>query len=138
MKKLLQIAQKFSSKYNLSDDEENIKSNELDPTPKNTYSPLSPELLSKYVDRAIKEIPKSEFFGRYKVFISDIWDKLKDKLVFSNVTEDEFKQALINAHREGKLRLARADLSPAMSKDKQQRSEANYLNAQFHMVDTEK
>lgn len=49
----------------------------------------------------------------------------------------DFKAKLVAAHREGALRLARADLVAAMDEGLVARSETTYLNATFHFVEVE-
>lgn len=55
-------------------------------------------------------LDSSERFGRYKVFIASL-------PIPKGMTEKEFRDALVTAHREGHLRLSRADLVPAMDQE---------------------
>ena len=45
-----------------------------------------------------------------------------------------FKQRLVEANREGLLRLSRADLVSAMDPADVRESETRYLNAEFHFI----
>lgn len=68
-------------------------------------------------------------FGRFKVFLSEIFAQIG--------ATDEIKLKLIQAHREGYLCLARADLTPAMDPKSVRMSEVHYMNAVFHFLDLE-
>ncbi|MBX3226498.1 MAG: hypothetical protein KIT84_32445 [Labilithrix sp.] len=88
---------------------------------------------------AVKEIARATEddgrFGRHKVFIAPIWRRARAS--FRSMDEGQFKAKLVDAHRAGLLRLARADLTPAMAPDVVEASEVPYLNAVFHFVDLE-
>ena len=64
-------------------------------------------------------------FGRFKVFIAALEPNVATR------------RLLVEAHRAGLLRLARADLTSAMAPDLVQESEVEYLNATWHLIDTE-
>lgn len=85
----------------------------------------------------VKEVAREseERFGRNKVFIAPIWERARVR--FRSLSETEFKTKLVDAHRAGLLRLCRADLTPAMSREMVVASEVSYLNAVFHFVDLE-
>lgn len=87
------------------------------------------------VKAAALEVPAARF-GRHKVFIGPIWNRLRENARLE-MKEGEFKAKLVEAHRAGLLRLSRADLTPAMGADLVSASEVSYLNAVFHFVDLE-
>ena len=76
-------------------------------------------------------------FGRHKVFIGPIWERMRDARRGAAMNEDAFKEKLVEAHRAGLIRLSRADLTPAMAPELVSASEVSYLNAVFHFVDLE-
>jgi hypothetical protein len=95
--------------------------------PKSDITQLTPKDLSHEVYDAIREIPQGkadgqgDWFGGNKVFISSIFDKLKAK--FPDMTEDEFKAALLKANQSMDLNLVRADMAPDMNQTNVKRSE---------------
>jgi len=77
--------------------------------------------------------------GRYdeqRVFISAVWDRLRDDPIVADMTLATFKTYLTVANREGLLNLNRADLVGAMDPQRVAASETLYLNATFHFVVT--
>jgi hypothetical protein len=75
-------------------------------------------------------------FGDRKVFISAVWRRLCTDPSFAALGVDRFKELLGDANREGLLRLHRADLVAAMDPAEVRASEACYLNATFHFVES--
>lgn len=73
-------------------------------------------------------------FGDRKVFISSVWNQLRDQPRWSALTLDEFKQRLVAAHRKGDLVLARADLVAAMDPELVAASETRTDGASFHFI----
>ena len=67
-----------------------------------------------------------------RAFISSVHDYLRRN--GSRWPLDDFKRRLIDAHRQGLLRITRADLVGAMPRELVQRSEASYGGATFHFV----
>jgi hypothetical protein len=108
-------------------------------TSENGRQPDSGEDLEAFAS-SVREIARATDdgrFGRHKVFIAPIWNRVRTRSVFRSMNEDEFKAKLVDAHRAGLLRLSRADLTPAMARDVVEASEVSYLNAVFHFVDLE-
>jgi len=66
-----------------------------------------------------------------KRFFSDVWARVGTRAAPSL---EAFKQKLIEAHRAGFLRIARADLVEAMPPGKVDASEARYMSASFHFL----
>jgi DNA-directed RNA polymerase specialized sigma24 family protein len=71
-------------------------------------------------------------FGKNKVMVSHAWEQAKKE--YPSLTLDEFKQALLEAHRAGHLQLSRADLVGAMNLEDVAKSEIPYLNATWHLI----
>lgn len=65
-----------------------------------------------------------------RAYIGSVWDHMRGH----DLTLPEFKQRLIAAHRDGLLRITRADLVGAMDQSEVERSEARYQDATFHFV----
>jgi hypothetical protein len=103
--------------------------------PKSTPKPFDLDSFAT----AVKELARAsdERFGRHKVFIAPVWERARANATLRELSESEFKAKLIDAHRAGLLRLSRADLTPAMSREMVAASEVPYLNAVFHFVDLE-
>lgn len=76
-------------------------------------------------------MPSSGRFGSEKVFISEIWKRVGNKLF---PTLNEFKRWLLLNNRQGNLVLARADLIGAMDPTQVQTSEIMDRGAVFHFV----
>ena len=70
--------------------------------------------------------------GERKLFLSALWRALSPELPEYN--RESFKEALVQAHRAGLLRLARADLVEAMDAAEVRASEVRYLTASFHFL----
>ena len=75
--------------------------------------------------------PKARF-GDRKIFISALWREAGARL--QGLSFNQFKDALIAAHRERLLQLARADLVAAMDNGAVMASEAKADGATFHFV----
>lgn len=73
-------------------------------------------------------------FGDRKVFVSALWREAAKDPRMSGLSLDQFKEALVKAHRERMLTLARADLVAAMDTDAVAASEIAADNARFHFV----
>lgn len=73
-------------------------------------------------------------FGERKVFIAAVWDGLRRRPGYGELTLDELKSRLVEAHRAGELVLARADLVAAMNPELVAASETVVDGATFHFV----
>lgn len=72
-------------------------------------------------------------FGDNKVFIADVFDKLKEE--DPTLSEDDFKRRLLESHAANRLDLSRADLVQAMHPDDVSRSETKHpAGAEFHFI----
>jgi hypothetical protein len=78
--------------------------------------------------------PPEDRFGDNKVFIAAVWRASQREAGFPRMSLPEFKGRLVEANREGRLRLSRADLVQAMDPNRVAESETHYLNATFHFV----
>jgi hypothetical protein len=76
--------------------------------------------------------PGVKKFGARKYFIASVFDAYKDN--GGHLNRDKFDSALIKANREGKIRLARADLVTAMDAKLVKRSEVIYETATFNFI----
>ncbi|HEU4734638.1 MAG TPA: hypothetical protein VFT22_42395 [Kofleriaceae bacterium] len=74
------------------------------------------------------------WFGDRKVFISAVWHTLRENPRWSELSLDELKQRLVDAHRAGELVLARADLVAAMDPELVAASEITTDGASFHFL----
>jgi len=77
--------------------------------------------------------PRTKRFGDNKAFIASVFDTYRRK--HDGESFADFGSRLVRAHLEGALRLARADLVPAMDRDLVDRSELTYENATFHFLE---
>jgi hypothetical protein len=73
-------------------------------------------------------------FGDRKVFISSVWDALRQRAAWAALALDDFKQQLVAAHRDQQLVLARADLVSAMDPALVAASETRTDGATFHFI----
>jgi hypothetical protein len=74
-------------------------------------------------------------YGDHKVFIAHVWRRLQETNALPPMTEAGFKDRLIEANRQGLIRLSRADLVEAMDPADVRASETTWLNAVFHFVE---
>jgi hypothetical protein len=79
-------------------------------------------------------MPTVARFHDDRAFIGSVWEQMHDLGLLGSMTLAEFKARLIAAHRDGLLRITRADLVGAMDPDEVERSEARYQDATFHFV----
>ena len=84
--------------------------------------------------KAAAEACTSGHFGDDKVFISHVWNSLKNDTDFYIKDLAVFKQHLAEANNARLLDLSRADLVQAMDPDDVRLSEVTYLNAAFHFI----
>lgn len=84
--------------------------------------------------RAAAQDASDGVFGDRKVFISSVWDALRQRAAWSALALDDFKQQLVAAHRNQQLVLARADLVSAMDPALVEASETRTDGATFHFI----
>lgn len=82
----------------------------------------------------VRTSPPEDRFHDNKVFIAAVWRASQREPGFPRLTLPEFKARLVEANRDGLLRLSRADLVQAMDPARVAESETTYLNATFHFV----
>lgn len=76
-------------------------------------------------------------FGDHKVFIAHVWEGFRQQPEAAALTRAEFDAHLVEANRQGLLRLSRADLVSGMDPDDVQRSEIRLPYSSFHFVRTD-
>lgn len=86
------------------------------------------------VAEAARRIPAARRFGENKTFISHVWRELASEVDFDGFPLDRFKRRLVEANREGLVRLSRADLVEAMDPADVEDSATAYENAIFHFI----
>lgn len=84
--------------------------------------------------KAAAEACTSGRFGDDKVFISHVWNSLKNDTDFDIKDLAAFKQHLGESNNARLLDLSRADLVQAMDPDDVRLSEVTYYNATFHFI----
>jgi len=84
--------------------------------------------------KAAAEACTSGRFGDDKVFISHVWNSLKNDTDFYIKDLAAFKQHLGESNNARLLDLSRADLVQAMDPDDVRLSEVTYYNATFHFI----
>lgn len=84
--------------------------------------------------RNAARLPAVVRFHDDRAFIGSVWEQMRRHGLLGGMSLDEFKARLIAAHRDGLLRITRADLVAAMDPNELERSEARYQNATFHFV----
>lgn len=92
----------------------------------------SEESFAEKVRRAAMD-PKTIKFGDRKAFIASVYDTYNS--MFEPMSRNDFDAALIQNHLDGDIRMARADLVPAMDRNLVDRSEIPYQNATFHFIE---
>ena len=70
----------------------------------------------------------------HKVFISRVWNTLKQQYPNMNLSLEDFKQRLIKLNQQRKLDLSRADLAYALDPENVSTSEISHLNNTFHFI----
>lgn len=95
--------------------------------------PFDLEMFANTVASAARTCPTG-WFGGNKVFISHVWNQLKNDRPFAALGREGFKQKLVDANREGRLTLSRADLVQLMDPADVAASETTYLTATFHFI----
>jgi hypothetical protein len=85
--------------------------------------------------RATASVGEAGCFGDRKVFIAAAWDELRRQPARKELSLDDFKTRLLDAHRGGTVALARADLMGAMDPQLAARSETiSPIGATFHFI----
>jgi hypothetical protein len=110
-------------------------------TPQSDITKLPNAEFAQEVYDAVRELPKTKagmhqagnWFGDDRVMLDAIYDKLKEKN--PGLTEEAFKQKLMDANDSLDLNLSRADLSHVMDKNQIKRSQIDHpLGATYHML----
>ncbi|MBX9584554.1 MAG: hypothetical protein K2X87_29990 [Gemmataceae bacterium] len=101
--------------------------------PADAAEPFDLEAFAETVKSAARTCPTGRF-GDNKVFISHVWQQLKDEPRFAPLGLAWFKQKLVEANRARLLTLSRADLVEVMDPTDVRDSEASYLGSVFHFV----
>ena len=83
-----------------------------------------------HVKLAARTVGKGGRFGDRKVFINHV-----HRQGFNSASLESFKAKLVQAHQQGLLVLARADLVQAMNPKDVQESETHHMHAVFHFVE---
>jgi hypothetical protein len=73
-------------------------------------------------------------FGDRQVFIVSVWRNLRSDNEYGDLSLDDFKRRLIEAHRAGQLALVRADLVGVMDPTLVAESEITHLEARYHFL----
>lgn len=97
------------------------------------------KLAYAYAIERVRDAVRSKSVKRFgeKVFIGSVWKALQRREPFKSMSRAEFDRLLLHAHREGDLRMSRADLVSAMNRKDVDESEIAYLNATFHFLNPE-
>jgi hypothetical protein len=114
-----------------------------DTAAQNTAAPEPPasvpppqEALGRFVRRVqlAADSPEARHFGPEKVFIGSVWQALAAEPDMAQLGENGFKRLLVEAHRQGSLVLAQADLVAAMDPRDVRASETKHHNATYHFI----
>jgi hypothetical protein len=99
-------------------------------------TPPPPEALGRFVRRVRQaaDSPEARHFGPEKVFIGSVWQALAAEPDMARLGENGFKRLLVEAHRQGSLVLAAADLVAAMDPLDVRSSETRHQNATYHFI----
>jgi hypothetical protein len=94
------------------------------------------EALGHFVRRVQQaaDSPGARHFGPEKVFIGSVWQALAVEPDMARLGEMGFKRLLVEAHRQGSLVLAPADLVAAMDPRDVRSSETKHHNATYHFI----
>ncbi len=84
------------------------------------------------VNTAARAVPASGRYGENKVFISEAFKAARSSQ--PSLSMSEFKDRLVQANREGLVRLSRADLISAMDPKLVSASETDAKGATFHFI----
>ncbi|HEU4583594.1 MAG TPA: hypothetical protein VFS67_35290 [Polyangiaceae bacterium] len=105
-----------------------------EPAPRDAPAPA--EALGRFVRRVQQaaDSPEARHFGPEKVFIGSVWQALAAEPDMARLGENGFKRLLVEAHRQGWLVLAAADLVAAMDPLDVRSSETRHQNATYHFI----
>jgi hypothetical protein len=108
----------------------------MSPSVSREAEPASFDLVAfaERVLNAARRIPSGRRFGDNKAFISHVWRQLQGGEARDRLALEAFKVRLLEANREGLVRLSRADLVEAMKPADVQESATACENATFHFV----
>lgn len=106
------------------------KADVIDPA---SSTSLSDAKFAEITLRAARDT-KDGRLGDYKVFISQVWETLRQQYPDLKLTLEEFKQRLVAANQQQRLTLSRADLAYALDPEDVSASEINHLNSTFHFI----
>lgn len=73
-------------------------------------------------------------YGGDRVFISRVWNRLRDDAAFGSMAAAEFKDRLVEASKAGLVRLSRLDLVQTADSRDVRDSEVHYLGNTFHFI----
>jgi hypothetical protein len=106
------------------------------PTNTNDPRPAPQPTLADFAAAVQKaaRLPTVARFHDDRAFIGSVWDHMRGRRPVGDMTLSDFKQRLIAAHRDGLVRITRADLVGVMDRSLVERSEARFLDATFHFV----
>lgn len=83
---------------------------------------------------AIAESIAEGWPGNRRAFISHIWQALRGKFPHWNLSEEQYKDMILNAQRAGLLRLAIADLRDKTNVEDVANSRIVYKNSEWHFI----
>lgn len=109
-------------------------SRKRDPARETKPKPQSLEQFASAVQKAADKVMGQGRYDEDRVFVAAVWDALNGSRQIGESTLNAFKHRLVEANREGHLRLNRADLTAAMDPAMVAASEIRYLNATFHFI----
>lgn len=92
----------------------------------------APDLVAAIRD--VVDHARDGVFGDRKVFVAAAWHQLRARPAWARLALDDFKAALLAAHRDQKLELVRADLVSAMDPELVAASEIDTGSARYHFV----
>ncbi len=98
--------------------------------------PFDLEAFAATVRSVARDCPTGRFGGN-KVFISHVWQQLRDEPRFAALGHDGFKAKLVDANRANLLTLSRADLVQLMDPIDVRESETTFLTAVYHFISVE-
>lgn len=75
--------------------------------------------------------------GNKRAFISHVWVQLREKFPHWRITQEEYKDLVLKAHRAGLLRLAIADLRDKTNVEDVADSRITYKNSEWHFIRVE-
>lgn len=111
----------------------------LTPKPSTYAKEFSDLELENFANTAIAAAKdtKEGRFGEYKVFISHVWQTWQTQQPESPLTLEVFKQRLLEASRQDRIKLSRADLAYSLDAEDIAASEMVYLQSEFHFIRTD-